>query len=50
MLEMTARGERVLIWGRGSHIRERGGGVRRGFTKRGLHRGFTGGTQKLGFT
>ena len=43
MLEMTARGECVLIWGGGSHLRERGGpqgGSRNG--------GFTGGSQKGG--
>ena len=37
MLEMTAMGECVLIWGGGSHFRERG--VHRGFTKRGVHKG-----------
>ena len=47
MLEMTERGESVLIWG-GSHFQERGvhssqgvhekGGSRKGgFTKRGVH-------------
>ena len=39
MLELTARGECVLIWGGGSHLRERGG-TTRGFTKwGGVHRG-----------
>ena len=50
MLEMTAMGECVLIWGGGSHFRERG--VHRGLTKRGVHEkgGSQGGSQKGGFT
>ena len=43
MLEMTATGECVLIWG-GSHFRE-GGGSQVGSQKG----GFTGGVHKKGF-
>ena len=50
MLEMTAKGECVLIWpyGGDSHFRERC--VHRGFTKRGVHRGFTKMGVHRGFT